>query len=165
MLTPQTRAVNCEKAIKILKEEGLLFRGCSKSVSRRLKGLVRFHNNKAGYIVGARKAIDEIHDAIRNADNKEAREWIVKNVKGIGYKEASHFLRNVGLGKDIAIIDRHILKNLKKHGALKEIPKSINRKSYLELEKGMKSLAGKAGIPMEELDLLFWSKETGFIFK
>jgi len=38
-------------------------------------------------------------------------EWLVKNLTGLGYKEAGHFLRNIGSGK-IAILDRHILRNL-----------------------------------------------------
>ncbi|GAJ17855.1 unnamed protein product, partial [marine sediment metagenome] len=31
-----------------------------------------------------------------NIDEIKLREWVVKNFKGLGYKEASHFLRNIG---------------------------------------------------------------------
>ncbi len=94
------------------------------------------------------------------------REWFVENIKGFGYKEASHFLRNIGLGKDIAILDRHILKNLKKYGVIDKIPSSLgSRRVYLEIEEKMKGFSKKTGIPLEDMDLLFWSLQTGFVFK
>ena len=89
----------------------------------------------------------------------------MKNVNGLGYKETSHFLRNIGLGKNFAILDRHILKNLKRYGVIKSIPKTLTRKKYLEIERKMKKFSEKIKIPLAELDLLFWSEETGEIFK
>lgn len=93
------------------------------------------------------------------------REWLVGKVLGIGMKEASHFLRNIGLGKDLAILDRHILINLKEYDVIKEIPRYITRKVYIDIEDKMKKFSKLMSIPMDELDLLFWSKETGMIFK
>lgn len=93
------------------------------------------------------------------------REWLVQNIKGIGYKEASHFLRNIGFGENIAILDRHILKNLRLLGVIEEIPESIRRVKYLQIEKDMAGFARKIDIPISHLDLLFWYKETGEIFK
>jgi N-glycosylase/DNA lyase len=95
----------------------------------------------------------------------EMREWLVSNLKGIGYKEASHFLRNIGFGKDIAILDRHILKNLKKHGVIREVPKTLTPKKYKEIENQMRDFSRKVRIPIEDMDLLFWSEETGEVFK
>ena len=83
----------------------------------------------------------------------------------MGYKESSHFLRNVGFGDDIAILDRHIMKNLVKYGVIEEIPKSLTDKKYLEIEEKMRKFASGVGIPMAHLDLLWWSEETGEIFK
>jgi N-glycosylase/DNA lyase len=83
----------------------------------------------------------------------------------MGYKEASHFLRNIGFADDLAILDRHILKNLKIFGIIEEIPKSLSKKKYLEIEEKMRNLANEVNIPVSHLDLLFWSKETGEIFK
>ena len=87
------------------------------------------------------------------------------NVKGIGLKEASHFLRNIGFGRDLAILDVHILKNMVKYGILKEIPKNISKARYLELESKLKRFAKKVNISMDELDLLFWASQTGMVFK
>src|SRR4030042_2590550 len=85
-------------------------------------------------------------------DIYECREWFVKNIKGLGYKEASHFLRNIGLGEKIAILDRHILKNLNLFGVIKEIPKSVSKAKYLKIEKNMIEFAKKIDIPLSHLD-------------
>ena len=84
---------------------------------------------------------------------------------GLGYKEASHFLRNIGLGEEFAILDRHILRNLARLKVIPEVPVSITKKRYLEIEEKLRRFAADIGIPVAELDLLFWSKETGWIFK
>jgi N-glycosylase/DNA lyase len=95
----------------------------------------------------------------------ECRKWLANNIDGLGYKEASHFLRNIGLGEEIAILDRHILRNLKETGVIEEIPKSLSRAKYMQVEKQMIGFARQIRIPVSHLDLLFWSKETGEIFK
>ena len=69
------------------------------------------------------------------------------------------------LGKDISILDTHILKNLKRYKVIDKIPVSISRRCYLNIEDRMRGFSKDIKIPIEELDLLFWSKETGFIFK
>jgi N-glycosylase/DNA lyase len=94
----------------------------------------------------------------------EKREYLVKNVKGLGLKEASHFLRNIG-HNNLAILDRHILKNLHKLGVIEEVPRSLTKKAYLDIEEKFKRFSKKIGITMDELDLLFWSMETGKVFK
>ena len=180
ILTPQAKALSCDKAVKDLKKSGLLFKGCRGAISERLKGKVRFHNNKAAYIVAARNLFSAqggsasggknrrglyIKSKLDANDTLKTRDWLAKNIKGLGYKEASHFLRNIGLGKDIAIIDRHILENLKRYRVIKKIPASIGKKSYVDIENKMRRFSRRVKVPLEELDLLFWSKQTGFIFK
>ena len=98
-------------------------------------------------------------------DIYECREWLVHNIDGLGYKEASHFLRNIGLGEKIAILDRHILRNLNQLGIIEEIPKSISQAKYMQIEKNMMEFAKQINIPLSHLDLLFWYKGTGEIFK
>ena len=157
LCTPQSKAVNCNEAVCRLRDSGDLFTGRQAKIAKRLKGLVRFHNNKAKYIVEAREKFFK-NPAL-------TREWLVKNIKGLGMKEASHFLRNIGLGHDLAIIDRHILTNLAKYDAIKHIPKHISIKQYLDIERDMRSFSKEVGIPLAELDLLFWSNQTGHVFK
>lgn len=168
--TPQSRARTCDKVISRLKETGTLFNGTEEDILAGLRE-VRFCENKARYIVIAR---EQFSDSGRiqikkrlsgHLDVEGLREWIVKNVKGIGYKEASHFLRNIGLGLNMAILDRHILKNLKRAGVIETIPTSISRKKYLEIERKMRAFSEEIGIPLMHLDLLLWSEETGEVFR
>ena len=84
-----------------------------------------------GNPVSLRSILAEINDGY------EAREWLVRNVKGIGYKEAGHLLRNIGFDQDLAILDRHILKNLKKLGVIDDVPESPTKRQYLSIEVKM----------------------------
>lgn len=123
----------------------------------------RFHNNKTKYIIEARKYID-IKNLLSGLSDKDAREWLVKNVKGLGYKEASHFLRNVGY-KSLAILDRHILNLMVDTGLLTEKPKSLNKSNYLEIEYKLYKLCQKTGLNQAELDFYLWYMKTGKILK
>lgn len=168
--TPQSKAMTCWNAVSSLVKNDFLFDG-DKNRIRPFLNSVRFGNNKAGYIVEARNFFSEdgkikIKDKIRGFKNVfELREWLVENVKGFGFKEASHFLRNIGLGETLAILDRHVLKNLREYEIIKEIPKTLTRKNYLEIENKMRDFSEKIKIRVDELDLLLWSEETGKIFK
>lgn len=170
LLTPQSSAKVCWEAVTRLKQQTLLLRGTPADLETAL-AQVRFGDSKARYIVEARDMFTrdgriQIKPEIQRFYNPfELREWLVDNVKGLGYKEASHFLRNIGLGENFAILDRHILRNLAGLGVIPEIPVSLTKKRYLEIEEKLRRFAGEIGIPMADLDLLFWSKETGWIFK
>lgn len=166
LLTPQSKAVLCFRAVSELKKKKLLFNGSANEIKKCLYG-VRFANNKASYIKKAGKIFPEIRKIIRLSHKNvpELRRYLVENIKGFGWKEASHFLRNIGLGKDICILDRHILKNLLARGVIAEIPSTVGKKEYLSIEKKMSAFAKKIKIPPAHLDLLLWAKETGSIFK
>jgi N-glycosylase/DNA lyase len=169
--TPQSKARSCFSAVDYLAKSGILLKGDRKAISQHLKGNMRFHNNKSRYIVEARELFSDrqgrlrIKERLHHHDPLVMREWLVRNVKGLGYKEAGHFLRNIGFGDNIAILDRHILKNMVRYGIIREVPSSMTRKKYLELEDKLRKFSKKSGIPMAELDLLFWFQETGEIFK
>src|SRR3989344_4057073 len=85
-------------------------------------------------------------------------------IKGIGLKESSHYLRNIGY-RNLAILDRHILKNLLEYKVINEIPKTLTKKKYYEIESRFKGFSRQINISMDELDLLFWSIETGEVFR
>lgn len=132
---------------------------------------VRFANNKSRYITSVRNCLLESgkirlkerlagsEHEVRNALAKDC-----KNFPGLGMKEASHFMRNIGRGEKLAILDRHILKNLVKLGVIKEVP-VLTPKRYLDIERKMADHCRRIGIPLAEMDLLLWSQETGHIFK
>lgn len=169
ILTPQSRAKTCWAAVLELRKSKLLTTDNTIKISKKLKKFgVRFHNKKAKYIVDAytffsKRGNLSIRETLKNSDEKDLRKFLVENINGIGYKEASHFLRNIGLGENYAILDRHILKNLKKFCIIEE--KTLTKTRYLAIEKIMKEFAEKIGVPLSHLDLLFWSEETNEIFK
>lgn len=169
LFTPQSGAKQCWKAVNLLLDKNLLFHGTAEEIAEEIN-IVRFRNNKSRYLTEAREKFTCEGGCIRgclerNLSELEKREWLVFNVKGMGYKEASHFLRNIGIGSDLAILDRHILKNMKLLGVIDEIPKSITGKVYLELEKKLRDYSGECEIPMEHLDFVLWYKEAGEVFK
>jgi len=162
LLTPQSKAKTCWKAVESLFSERRWDRNF---VISRLNG-VRFKYKKAEYVIEAVKKFDLVKNTIdKMKDEKMAREWLVKNIKGMGYKEASHFLRNTGKAENLAILDRHILKNMKKYGIINEIPPHMNRKKYMEIEKRFIEFADYLEIPPLHLDFVLWYKETGEVFK
>ena len=171
LLTPQTKAKSADYVIKKLKEKNLILNGTAEEIKVWMAP-IRFNNNKSNYIVEARKIFSDGNDKIKIKerlakinDPKELRLWLVQNVKGYGLKEASHFMRNIGLGDDIAILDRHILKHLVKNNVIPEVPKSITDKKYFEIENRMREFSKQTGVPMSHLDLFWWSEEAGEIFK
>lgn len=171
VLTPQSKAKNAWKAITELKKNDLLFTGEAKDFVEILN-IVRFKNRKAEYLVLLRELFTDKDGRIEvrkvlgdMSDIYIVREWLVKNIKGIGYKEAGHILRNIGFGEKVSILDRHILKNLNKLGIITEIPKSMTKKRYLEIENQMKEFSEAINVPFDALDMLLWYKETGEIFK
>ena len=170
ILTPQTRARTCWEAVEDLRCSDMILRGDREDVLRAV-GKVRFKYRKASYIIEARERFTvggrvRIRERIASFENPaEARRWLVKNIKGLGYKEASHFLRNIGLGEELTILDRHILKNLVRLKVIDSLPRNLTDGRYLEIEGAMKKYAKEIGIPVSHLDLLLWHRETGEIFK
>ena len=122
----------------------------------------RFHNNKAKYIIEARKN-KNIKEILEGKSDTESRQWLVKNIKGIGFKEASHFLRNTG-SKNLAILDRHIINIMSEHKLI-EKPKILTPKNYLQIEKKFQSLAKRLNVSSAKLDLMMWYLKTGEIEK
>ena len=126
----------------------------------------RFPNARARYIILAREKINNLKKILSGDESDlKKREEIVKNIKGLGMKEASHFLRNIGY-KNLAIIDFHIIDLLVKNNLIvKSKSKSLNVKKYLEIENLLKQIAKKTNLTLGELDLYLWYEETGKILK
>lgn len=167
LLTPQSKAKTCWKAVLRLNRKCMLYEGEACQIRDELFG-VRFNRRKAEYIYLARKTFSTypLRATLKELDDPfKAREWLVENVLGMGYKEASHFLRNIGLGEDLAILDRHILKNLKLLGVIKDVPSTLSRRTYLDIERKMIEFSKRTGISMGQMDLLLWYKEAGEVFK
>ncbi|HHQ44942.1 MAG TPA: N-glycosylase/DNA lyase [Candidatus Altiarchaeales archaeon] len=161
-----TANYNAEHAIVIQKAVGNGFLDFSeRKLAKELKTLgYRYPNTRAKYIVEARVHAKNLKKTIHSfEDEQDARIWFAENVKGLGMKESSHFLRNIGY-KNFAIIDFHIVDVLVGHGIIKK-PKTISRRNYVGIEDSLKAIGKKIGLNMAELDLYLWYLETGKVLK
>ncbi|MEM7008402.1 MAG: N-glycosylase/DNA lyase [Thermodesulfobacteriota bacterium] len=143
-----------------------------KRLQKKLDGVHRFPNARPRYIVHTREYLKNEHDfklkeLILSFNNPlELRDFFAKNkdIKGIGYKESSHFLRNIGFS-GYAILDKHILNTLYELRVIKDPKPPTTRDKYLEIENRLKKFADRVNIDFDELDLLLWSEKTGQILK
>lgn len=135
-------------------------------------GAHRFPNARPAYVVVTRDYLREsfsmrLRDRLQSfRDPIQRRDWLAQDprVKGLGYKEASHFLRNIGF-KGYGILDKHIVRSLNELGVIDSPKPPTSRVRYLETEKRMRQFAIRTGINFDELDLLLWSMKTGEILK
>jgi N-glycosylase/DNA lyase len=134
-------------------------------LAERLKRLGhRYYNKRAEFIIKARRFKNIGAILSRFSSSAEARAWLARNVQGLGFKEASHFLRNLGY-LDLAILDRHIRRLMEQYGLTEGTPKTLTAKTYLELEKRLKKVAERVGMPVGQLDLYLWYVKTGEVLK
>jgi N-glycosylase/DNA lyase len=151
--TPQSKAKYARETIEKLKSKNKLFNAEETEIREVMYG-VRFANRKSKYISESKHKLPEIKKRL-DMPPQELREWLVKNVKGLGMKEASHYLRNIGIF-GLAILDVHVQNFMKKHGMLNGEVGKLSKKQYLDTEKNYFELAKKIGIRPEELDIVIW---------
>ena len=169
LFTPQSNPYHAEASLVELEKRGLFNGDLSAdeiaSVLREPSRYVRFHRVKAGRVVKLLSQRSEIETILGGGHSPlEERLHIFEMVEGFGMKEASHALRNIGR-RGLTILDRHILRCLVECGVLSEIPKTISKDRYLEIEGRFSEFAGVVGESLDVLDLLFWSKGSGSVFK
>lgn len=86
-----------------------------------------------------------------------ARTWFVKNAPGLGPKQASMFLRNIGFSYDLAVLDRHVLNYMELTGLRPKNSKPIaNMQDYRASEESMRGHAYQLGYPVGILDWAIW---------
>jgi N-glycosylase/DNA lyase len=167
ILTPQSSQHNAELTIGELQRDDFRTVGFDPtSYLRDPRHYIRFHITKSKRLLTIREIYPQIEILLlrKNPDIQNLRDEIINLVPGFGLKEASHFLRNIGY-TGLAILDRHIFKHLVALKIIGKVPTSLTKKRYLNIEKRWLKFAREHEIPMEELDLLFWSMETGEIKK
>ena len=174
LLTPQSSPVRAEQAMAQLEAAGLfqgkLTQPQIADVLRTPTSYVRFHLTRSKRLVWFVERQELILNFLKKGHPPaEERSFLVEQINGFGMKESSHALRNIGR-KNLAILDRHILRVLAEHGVISlspegKLPTTISHKRYLEIENLFRGFAQAVEISMDELDLLFWGSKTGFIFK
>jgi N-glycosylase/DNA lyase len=150
----------------------LLAEGAEAELAGALTGVHRYPNSRSGYIIVTR---DYLHEDCRMrlrerldsfADPLARRDWLARErrIKGLGYKEASHYLRNIGF-RGYAILDKHILRSLAELGVIESPTPPTTRARYLDIEAALSRFAARLAIDFDELDLVLWSMKTGEILK
>lgn len=167
-LTPQAKPIEAQKTLDHLKQIGLLWHGTAEKLSPHLHR-VRFRHTKAVSLVYNRQRCLEEGVSFRFRlesfrDNLSRRKWLVQTMRGIGWKEASHFLRNTGFGLELAILDRHVLRILSERFGI-SVSFSLGEKRYYEYEKLLQEWAKRLHLSMEVMDFLIFYEKTGIIFK
>ena len=171
ILTAGSSAKMGMRTVTVLKD--ILRTGSEKELQQRAQAhRLRFSRLRPAYIYHTREYLDDLcglklKRLIGSFDGRHARrDFFAKNkgVKGLGYKEASHFLRNIGF-PGYAILDKHILNSLREMGVIGPRMRSTTRAGYLAIEMKLEQFAKEIGIDMDHLDLLLWSRKTGEILK
>jgi N-glycosylase/DNA lyase len=150
----------------------LLAEGTQEELARALDKKHRYPNSRSGYIVVTRDYLRadcgmRLRERLESFDDPFARrDWLARErrIKGLGYKEASHYLRNVGF-RGYAILDKHILRSLAELGVLESPTPPTTRARYLDIEEALRRFAARLAIDFDELDLVLWSMKTGEILK
>ncbi len=150
----------------------LLMSASQPEIADALVGSHRYPNARSRYITFTRGnlfgngRISLKRKLVSFTDPLERRDWLVKDpgIKGLGYKEASHFLRNIGF-KGYAILDKHVLNCLGELGVIGDPRPPSTRARYLEAESRLKAFSFELGIDPDEMDLVLWSIKTGEILK
>ncbi|ONN64993.1 hypothetical protein [Herbaspirillum sp. VT-16-41] len=123
----------------------------------------RFPNARAKQLAETRRVVIAATDGslgdllARFADAHSAREWLVEHACGLGPKQASMFLRNVGVSYDLAILDRHVLNYMAEIGIAKNtrgVISMLNR--YLVFEAALSDHAKTLGHSVGILDWAIW---------
>ncbi len=127
-----------------------------------LKGVYPFFRVRANQIRRAAEHIYSSRGSIRSLLNDLedvciARRLLVREVPGLGPKQASLFLRNIGFAKYIAILDVHVLTYLRWVGISGSSFKSIsNLCEYEALEGAFIEHACAFGYSPDQFDLAVW---------
>lgn len=175
ILTSQSSAKKSWAAVEELDNRNLLSEGGREEIAEVIAfHEIQYEERKADYIVSNREMLSQptlqnptkelkLRDRV-DGDPEKTRKWMVENLKGVGWKGASHFLRNVGIG-EFAIISNYILKSLYSLEIVEDVEPPKNEEEYLNLEEKLEDLSAELEIPLDALDLVLWSMETGEIFK
>jgi N-glycosylase/DNA lyase len=165
LLTANYSARGALSCLAALSMGNVISEGSLDQLKMCLKHRHRFPSKRAEFIYEAREHVGDLKKIITSQpSSRAARDWLVENITGLGMKEASHFLRNVGY-LDLAIIDKHILTHMLEQNIIEERPKTLTRKKYLEYEAILMQVAGRLDMPLGMMDLYLWAKKSGEVIK
>lgn len=177
ILTSQSSAEDAWKAVEQLEDRGLLSDPKKRKVEPVIaENGVQFEEKKAGFIIENFRFLSQptfedpsksmkMRQRINPDELEKCRNWLVDNIKGLGWKGASHFLRNIGYGNSFAILSSHTVSVLFDLDVLEISNPPTNRSEYLKAEEKVNDFSEDIGIDIQALDLVLWSYRTGKVFK
>jgi len=121
----------------------------------------RFPNVRARDIVDAALFLYSQNLGLRGlleqfSSETDARDFLRKNVSGVGMKEASHFLRDIGYADSLAIVDSHIISFLREMGVAQIQQVTLTPKRYEELEQSLRKISSDRGLNLAVFDMAIW---------
>lgn len=122
----------------------------------------RFPEKRARQLSLARQIVTKEYGTLTNflknsLEAVEARSWLISHMPGIGPKQASMFLRNVGVSYELAILDRHVLNYMSALGIYSGKESFIsNIKQYKRYETVLKEHAEELDCSVGLLDWAIW---------
>jgi len=182
----QSKAIKAEDAVDCLRSKNFYLYDISRTkMVEVLKSKVRFHLIKADRLLRAKKTffkddktqfwltLKSYYRQYKHIEDQTkqllylrlVRVWLMRQISGMGMKLSGHFLRNIGM-PGLAILDVHIIKGMQKRGLITESdikPLTVTR--YQDISQVMREYANRVGVSIDELDLLFWSQQRGYVFK
>lgn len=177
ILTSRSEAEKSWEAAGDLDSSNLLMEGDREEIAEFIASHgVQYELQKAGYIVQNRQKLSQptlqnptmelkLNDRIDYSQPEKTRKWFAENLSGVGWKGASHFLRNVGFTDDFVIVSGHIMKKLNGMGVVDQVEPPQGEEGYMEVESAFRTLAEELDLNMTELDLTLWCMETGSVFR
>lgn len=127
----------------------------------------RFPNIRAQNIVSAAQTLylksSGLFGLLKKArSEREARDFLAKNIAGVGLKQASHFLRNIGYSNSLAIIDSHVIAFLKEVEVVPQRKiKTVTPEIYMKLERILQDLCKSLDLNMSIFDMAIWHYMRG----
>lgn len=153
-----TNTVEIRHNIETILHYPIAFESTGKTYKRRL----RFFVKKTNYIVLTLENIYLKGLTIRKILNQdssavEPRKKIMKHSYGLGPKQASMFLRNIGYNTDLAVLDKHVIDYMKLVGLISSSITTISSYStYIKTEKKLQFYSKHLNLSLFHLDLAIW---------
>lgn len=155
----KTEFKEIESQVKSTLKTPVAYKSNEQFYSRRL----RFFMKKAHYVIATIENIYlndlTIKEILRQQDCiQETRKNIIKYSYGLGPKQASMFLRNIGYHTEFAVLDKHVIDYMKLMGLTKVSEASFsNISAYQKIEMQLKSYAESFNLNLLHLDLAIWT--------
>ncbi len=137
----------------------------AKNILRREDVKYRFPDHRSRNIAHSWFAFaqvkDDLYKYLESFDSEAAaREWITQLFPGLGFKQASMFLRDIGYSLRLCIIDTHILWYCSCLGHHSDRP--LTPKRYIETEDFVLRQSDKFGVSPNVFDAAVWVAVKAF---